>query len=207
MHPVMQKKQIVSMLIIWLAAAIFCISGIALAQVTDFPPAAPSEQNQIELLKAYREQKAKEAAEAEEKQRTQNSPSPQSTPDSPPPARTGIPVEQYLQSPPQNATPKSPWGSSDALPDPKSGVEPTWDGRAWVCPRGFALSGRACAKVQVPANAELDYKGTGWVCSRGYRQVAFGCERVAMPANAELDYKGTGWVCRNGYRRYGDACQ
>jgi hypothetical protein len=74
------------------------------------------------------------------------------------------------------------------------------------CGRGSRRVAGACAKVEPPANADLDATGHDWRCRRGYRKAEQSCVAVEVPANASLSPEGNDFACWRGYRREGAGC-
>ena len=74
------------------------------------------------------------------------------------------------------------------------------------CPRGTRPTAQGCIRIQVPANASVDYTGRNWECNRGYRQSGDKCVGFSIPANAAVDYTGRNWECNRGFKTAGSGC-
>jgi hypothetical protein len=40
------------------------------------------------------------------------------------------------------------------------------------------VAGEGCNKIDLPANAHLDYSGNGWACHPGFTREGTGCIRI-----------------------------
>src|SRR5258706_2010701 len=61
-------------------------------------------------------------------------------------------------------------------------------GTGWQCDYGYREANRACAAIQMPANAYVsDFSfRSGWECERGYREISEACIKITVPANAHV---------------------
>lgn len=51
--------------------------------------------------------------------------------------------------------------------------------RVWSCDSGFRRTLTGCSKIDIPANAHLNYGGNSWSCDSGYKMSGLGCTAMS----------------------------